>query len=308
MNKQTIKFINIGERTNVTGSAKFKKLIMADNFEAAVSVAKEQIENGAQIIDINMDEGLLDSEKSMERFLNLIAVEPEIAKVPFMIDSSKWSVIEKGLKCVQGKAIVNSISLKEGEKTFLEQASLIRDYGAAVVVMAFDESGQADTVDRKFEICSRAYKLLTKKLNFHLKDIIFDPNIFAVATGIKEHNNYALDFFEATKLIKKELPLAKVSGGVSNVSFSFRGNNQVREAMHSCFLYHAIKAGMDMAIVNAGQITIYEQIPKDLRSAVEDVFFNKDDDATDRLIDISSKFSKNVEKQKITKKWREHSC
>ena len=307
MNKQTIKFINIGERTNVTGSAKFKKLIMADNFEEAVSVAKEQIENGAQIIDINMDEGLLDSEKSMERFLNLIAVEPEIAKVPFMIDSSKWSVIERGLKCVQGKAIVNSISLKEGEKTFLEQASLIRDYGAAVVVMAFDESGQADTVDRKFEICSRAYKLLTKKIKFPAEDIIFDPNIFAVATGIKEHNNYALDFFEATKLIKKELPLAKVSGGVSNVSFSFRGNNQVREAMHSCFLYHAIKAGMDMAIVNAGQITIYEQIPKDLRSAVEDVFFNKDDDATDRLIDISSKFSKNVEKQKITKKWREDS-
>ena len=307
MNKQIIKFINIGERTNVTGSAKFKKLIMEDNFEEAVSIAKDQIENGAQIIDINMDEGLLDSEMSMERFLNLIAVEPEIAKVPFMIDSSKWSVIEKGLKCVQGKAIVNSISLKEGEKTFLEQASLIRDYGAAAVVMAFDESGQADTVNRKFEICSRAYEILTKKIKFPPQDIIFDPNIFAVATGIKEHNNYALDFFEATKLIKKELPLAKVSGGVSNVSFSFRGNNQVREAMHSCFLYHAIKAGMDMAIVNAGQITIYEQIPKDLREAIEDVFFNKDDDATDRLIDISGKFSKNVEKQKVTKEWREQS-
>ena len=307
MNKQIIKFINIGERTNVTGSAKFKKLIMEDNFEEAVSIAKDQIENGAQIIDINMDEGLLDSEMSMERFLNLIAVEPEIAKVPFMIDSSKWSVIEKGLKCVQGKAIVNSISLKEGEKTFLEQASLIRDYGAAAVVMAFDESGQADTVNRKFEICSRAYEILTKKIKFPPQDIIFDPNIFAVATGIKEHNNYALDFFEATKLIKKELPLAKVSGGVSNVSFSFRGNNQVREAMHSCFLYHAIKAGMDMAIVNAGQITIYEQIPKDLREAIEDVFFNKDDDATDRLIDISRKFSKNVEKQKVTKEWREQS-
>ena len=307
MNEQIIKFINIGERTNVTGSAKFKKLIMEDNFEEAVSIAKDQIENGAQIIDINMDEGLLDSEMSMERFLNLIAVEPEIAKVPFMIDSSKWSVIEKGLKCVQGKAIVNSISLKEGEKTFLEQASLIRDYGAAAVVMAFDESGQADTVNRKFEICSRAYEILTKKIKFPPQDIIFDPNIFAVATGIKEHNNYALDFFEATKLIKKELPLAKVSGGVSNVSFSFRGNNQVREAMHSCFLYHAIKAGMDMAIINAGQITIYEQIPKDLREAIEDVFFNKDDDATDRLIDISGKFSKNVEKQKVTKEWREQS-
>ena len=305
MNNQIIKFINIGERTNVTGSAKFKKLIMEDNFEEAVSVAKDQIENGAQIIDINMDEGLLDSEKAMERFLNLIAVEPDIAKVPFMIDSSKWSVIETGLKCVQGKAIVNSISLKEGEKTFLQQASLIRDYGAAAVVMAFDEKGQADSVDRKFEICSRAYKILTNKINFPAQDIIFDPNIFAVATGIKEHNNYALDFFKATKLIKKNLPLCKVSGGVSNVSFSFRGNNQVREAMHSCFLFHAINAGMDMAIVNAGQITIYEQIPHDLKNAIEDVFFNKDDDATDKLIEISSKFSKNVEKKKVTKEWRE---
>ena len=304
MNKQIIKFINIGERTNVTGSAKFKKLIMSGDFEEAVSVAKEQIENGAQIIDINMDEGLLDSEKSMERFLNLIAVEPEIAKVPFMIDSSKWSVIKTGLKCVQGKAIVNSISLKEGEEVFLEQASLIRDFGAATVVMAFDEKGQADTVDRKFEICSRAYEILTNKIKFPAQDIIFDPNIFAVATGIKEHNNYALDFFEATKLIKKKLPLAKVSGGVSNVSFSFRGNNQVREAMHSCFLYHAINAGMDMAIVNAGQVMIYEQIPSELKNAIEDVFFNKDEEATDRLIEISSKFSKNVQKQKITKEWR----
>ncbi len=305
MNNQIIKFINIGERTNVTGSAKFKKLIMEDNFEEAVSVAKDQIENGAQIIDINMDEGLLDSEKAMERFLHLIAVEPDIAKVPFMIDSSKWSVIETGLKCVQGKAIVNSISLKEGEKTFLQQASLIRDYGAAAVVMAFDEKGQADSVDRKLEICSRAYEILTNKINFPAQDIIFDPNIFAVATGIKEHNNYALDFFEATKLIKNNLPLAKVSGGVSNVSFSFRGNNQVREAMHSCFLFHAINAGMDMAIVNAGQITIYEQIPHDLKNAIEDVLFNKHEDATDKLIEISSKFSKNVEKKKVTKEWRE---
>ena len=305
MNNQIIKFINIGERTNVTGSAKFKKLIMSDNFEEAVSVAKDQIENGAQIIDINMDEGLLDSEKSMEKFLNLIAVEPEIAKVPFMIDSSKWSVIERGLKCVQGKAIVNSISLKEGEKVFLEQASLLKDYGAAAVVMAFDEKGQADTTDRKFEICSRAYDILTKKIKFSPQDIIFDPNIFAVATGIKEHNNYALDFFEATKLIKKRLPLAKVSGGVSNVSFSFRGNNQVREAMHSCFLYHAINAGMDMAIVNAGQITIYEQIPDDLKEVIEDVLFNRNEDATDRLIEISSKFSKSAQKQKVKKEWRE---
>ena len=278
---------------------------MANKFEEAIAIAKDQIENGAQIIDINMDEGLLDSEKSMERFLNLIAVEPEIAKVPFMIDSSKWSVIETGLKCVQGKAIVNSISLKEGEKIFLEQASLVRDYGAAVVVMAFDEKGQADNIERKFEICSRAYEILTKKIKFPAQDIIFDPNIFAVATGIKEHNNYALDFFEATKLIKKNYHWQKFLVCVSNVSFSFRGNNQVREAMHSCFLYHAINSGMDMAIVNAGQITIYEQIPKDLKNAIEDVFFNKDDDATDRLIDISSNFSKNVEKQKITKKWRE---
>ena len=305
MNNRIIKFINIGERTNVTGSAKFKKLIMSDNFEEAVSIAKEQIENGAQIIDINMDEGLLDSEKSMETFLNLIAVEPEIAKVPFMIDSSKWSVIEAGLKCVQGKAIVNSISLKEGEKAFLEQASLIKDYGAAAVVMAFDEKGQADSINRKFEICSRAYKILTEKIQFPAQDIIFDPNIFAVATGIPEHNNYALDFFEATKLIKKNLPFAKVSGGVSNVSFSFRGNNQVREAMHSCFLYHAINAGMDMAIINAGQITIYEQIPDDLKKAIEEVFFNKDEGATDRLLEISSKYTTNVEKQKVTKEWRE---
>ena len=265
MTEKNINFINIGERTNVTGSAKFKKLILSENYAEAVSVAKDQIENGAQIIDINMDEGLLDSKLAMEKFLNLISVEPDIARVPFMIDSSKWSVIEKGLKCVQGKAIVNSISLKEGEKLFIEQASLVKSYGAAVVVMAFDEQGQADNINRKFEICSRAYKVLVEKVKFPPQDIIFDPNIFAVATGIKEHNNYAKDFFEATKLIKKHLPFAKVSGGVSNVSFSFRGNNLVREAMHSCFLYHAINAGLDMAIVNAGQITIYEQIPKDLK-------------------------------------------
>ena len=305
MTKKNINFINIGERTNVTGSAKFKKLIMSDNFDEAVSVAKDQIENGAQIIDINMDEGLLDSEKAMERFLNLISVEPDIARVPFMIDSSKWSVIETGLKCVQGKAIVNSISLKEGEKEFIEQATMVKNFGAAVVVMAFDEEGQADSTEKKFKICSRAYKILTEEVNFPAEDIIFDPNIFAVATGISEHNNYAKDFFEATKLIKAELPGCKVSGGVSNVSFSFRGNNRVREAMHSCFLYHAINAGLDMAIVNAGQITIYEQIPKDLRKSIEDVLFNLSDNATDKLIDISKKYSADkIDKKRITKEWR----
>ena len=305
MTKKNINFINIGERTNVTGSAKFKKLIMSDNFDEAVSVAKDQIENGAQIIDINMDEGLLDSEKAMERFLNLISVEPDIAKVPFMIDSSKWSVIEKGLKCVQGKAIVNSISLKEGEKEFIEQAIMVKNFGAAVVVMAFDEEGQADSTEKKFKICSRAYKILTEKVKFPPEDIIFDPNIFAVATGISEHNNYAKDFFEATKLIKAELPGCKVSGGVSNVSFSFRGNNRVREAMHSCFLYHAINAGLDMAIINAGQITIYEQIPLDLKESIEDVLFNRSDSATDRLIDLSKKYSLDkTDKKKITKEWR----
>ena len=305
MTKKNINFINIGERTNVTGSAKFKKLIMSDNFDEAVSVAKDQIENGAQIIDINMDEGLLDSEKAMERFLNLISVEPDIARVPFMIDSSKWSVIETGLKCVQGKAIVNSISLKEGEKEFIEQATMVKNFGAAVVVMAFDEEGQADSTEKKFKICSRAYKILTEQVNFPAEDIIFDPNIFAVATGISEHNNYAKDFFEATKLIKAELPGCKVSGGVSNVSFSFRGNNRVREAMHSCFLYHAINAGLDMAIVNAGQITIYEQIPKDLRKSIEDVLFNLSDNATDKLIDISKKYSADkIDKKRITKEWR----
>ncbi len=302
MHKNT-NFINIGERTNITGSLLFKKLILDNKFDSAVSVAKDQIENGAQIIDINMDEGLLDSKKAMVNFLNLISSEPDIAKVPFMIDSSKWEVIEAGLKCIQGKAIVNSISLKEGEKAFIEQAKLIRSYGAAVVVMAFDEKGQADSKIRKFEICKRAYEIL-KRINFPPQDIIFDPNIFAVATGIKEHNNYALDFFEATKLIKSNLPLAKVSGGLSNVSFSFRGNNQVREAMHSCFLFHAIEAGLDMAIVNAGQITIYEQIPSDLKTAIEDVLFNRSDDSTEALIEISKKYSKNKEQKKSIKSWR----
>ena len=299
-----VKFINIGERTNVTGSAKFKKLILSDDFQEAINIAKEQIENGAQIIDINMDEGLLDSEKAMVKFLNQISVEPDIAKVPFMIDSSKWSVIEAGLKCIQGKSIVNSISLKEGEKIFLEQAEKVKSYGAAVVVMAFDEDGQADSTNRKFEICKRAYKTLIEKLNFPPQDIIFDPNIFAVATGIEEHDNYAVDFFEATKLIKENLPYAKVSGGVSNVSFSFRGNNQVREAMHSCFLYHAIKAGLDMAIINAGQITIYEQIPEDLKKCIEDVLFNKHSNSTENLVEISKKYSGNVERKKFDQKWR----
>ena len=301
---KNINFINIGERTNVTGSAKFKKLILSDKFEEAVAVAKSQIDNGAQIIDINMDEGLLDSKDAMVKFLNLISVEPDIAKVPFMIDSSKWEVIEAGLKCIQGKAIVNSISLKEGEKVFLDQASKVKSYGSALVVMAFDEKGQADTVKRKFEICKRAYSLLVDKINFNPHDIIFDPNIFAVATGIAEHNNYALDFFEATKLIKEKLPFSKVSGGLSNVSFSFRGNNQVREAMHSCFLFHAINYGLDMAIVNAGQITIYEQIPKDLKDAIEDVLFNKIESATDNLLEISKAYSGNIEKKKTTSEWR----
>jgi len=302
--KQNAKFINIGERTNVTGSAKFKKLIISGDYEKAVLVAKEQIDNGAQIIDINMDEGLLDSEAAMVKFLNLISVEPDIAKVPFMIDSSKWGVIESGLKCIQGKAIVNSISLKEGEKVFIEQAKLVKDYGAAVVVMAFDESGQADNKKKKFDISKRAYEILLKKVNFPAQDIIFDPNIFAVATGMDEHNNYAKDFFDATKMIKTHLPFVKVSGGLSNVSFSFRGNNQVREAMHSCFLYHAINAGLDMAIVNAGQITIYEQIPRDLRLGIEDVLFNRNKNATDNLIRISKKYSKNQEKRKSEKLWR----
>jgi 5-methyltetrahydrofolate--homocysteine methyltransferase len=252
-------FVNIGERTNVTGSPKFSKLIIAGNYEEALAVARQQVDNGAQVIDINMDEGMLDSEKAMVHFLNLIASEPDIAKVPIMIDSSKWSVLEAGLKCVQGKGIVNSISLKEGEAKFIEQAKLIRRYGAATVVMAFDEQGQADTLERKTEICARCYKILTEKVGFPPQDIIFDPNILTVATGIEEHNNYAVNFIEATRWIKKNLPHAKVSGGVSNISFSFRGNNLVREAMHAAFLYHAIKAGMDMGIVNAGMLEVYER-------------------------------------------------
>ncbi|TAJ08816.1 MAG: methionine synthase [Nitrospirae bacterium] len=277
-------FINIGERTNVTGSPQFSKLILGGQYEEALSVARQQVEGGAQIVDVNVDEGMLDSKAVMEKFLHLVASEPDIARVPIMIDSSKWSVIEAGLKCVQGKAVVNSISLKEGEEAFLRQARLVRRYGAAVVVMAFDEVGQADTLERKVEICTRAYKLLTEKVGFPPQDIIFDPNILTVATGIEEHNNYAVNFIEATRRIKATLPLCKVSGGVSNISFSFRGNNVVREAMHSAFLYHAIKAGLDMGIVNAGQLAVYEEIPKDLLELVEDVLLNRRPDATERLV------------------------
>jgi 5-methyltetrahydrofolate--homocysteine methyltransferase len=280
-------FVNVGERTNVTGSAKFKRLIKDEEYEEALSVAQQQVDDGAQIIDINMDEGMLDSVAVMKRFLNLIAAEPDISRVPVMIDSSKWEVIEAGLRCIQGKSIVNSISLKEGEDAFIEHARKVRRYGAAVIVMAFDEQGQADTFERKVEICTRSYRILTEQLGFPPQDIIFDPNIFAVATGIEEHNNYAVDFIEATRSIKQTLPHAMVSGGVSNVSFSFRGNNPVREAIHSVFLYHAIKAGMDMGIVNAGQLAVYDDLPGELREAVEDVILNKSDDATDRLIEIA---------------------
>ncbi len=299
-------FINIGERTNVTGSAKFRKLIEADDYTTAVEVARSQVENGAQIIDVNMDEGLLDSEYAMETFLKLIAAEPDISRVPVMIDSSKWTVIEAGLKCVQGKGIVNSISMKEGEKAFLEQAKKVLRYGAAVVVMAFDEEGQADTAARKFEICERAYKLLTEEIGFPPEDIIFDPNIFAVATGIEEHNNYAVDFIEATRKIKENLPYAHVSGGVSNLSFSFRGNNLMREAMHSVFLYHAIQAGMDMGIVNAGQLAIYEDIKPELRERVEDVILNRRDDSTDRLLEAAERYKGQGGKRKEEDlSWRE---
>ncbi|MGD8802271.1 MAG: methionine synthase [Gammaproteobacteria bacterium] len=280
-------FVNVGERTNVTGSARFRRLIKDEAYEEALGIAQQQVDDGAQIIDINMDEGMLDSEAVMKRFLNLIAAEPDISRVPVMIDSSKWDVIEAGLRCTQGKGIVNSISLKEGEDAFIEHAKKIRRYGAAVIVMAFDEKGQADTYERKVEICTRSYNILTEKLGFPPEDIIFDPNIFAVATGIEEHNNYAVDFIEATRAIKQSLPYALISGGVSNVSFSFRGNNPVREAIHSVFLYHAIKAGMDMGIVNAGQLAVYDDLSEELREAVEDVILNRSADATDRLIELA---------------------
>ena len=289
-------FVNIGERTNVTGSPAFAKLILHGKYEDALSVARQQVEGGAQIIDINMDEGMLDSKAAMEKFLRLVASEPDICKVPIMVDSSKWEVLEAGLKNIQGKAVVNSISLKEGEHKFVEQATLIRRYGAAVVVMAFDEKGQADSLERKKEICARSYKILTEQVGFSPNDIIFDPNILTVATGIEEHNDYAVNFLEATRWIKQHLPGAKVSGGISNISFSFRGNNVVREAMHSAFLYHAIKAGLDMGIVNAGQLAVYEEIPKDLLELVEDVLLNRRPDATERLVT----FAETVKRQDKT--------
>ena len=297
-------FVNIGERTNVTGSARFKKLILNDDYEAAVEVARQQVENGAQVIDINMDEGLLDAHHAMTTFLKLISAEPDIARVPVMIDSSKWSVIEAGLKCVSGKPIVNSISMKEGEEQFLDQARKCMAYGAAVVVMAFDETGQADTKERKIEICERAYKLLTG-IGFPPEDIIFDPNVFAIATGIDEHRRYGLDFIEATREIRKRCPHVHISGGLSNLSFSFRGNEPVRKAMHSVFLYHAIPAGMDMAIVNAGQLDIYDDIDPELRELCEDVIFDRREDATDRLITLAEKFRGTDEvAEKAAAEWR----
>ncbi|MDP6150696.1 MAG: methionine synthase [Gammaproteobacteria bacterium] len=300
-------FVNVGERTNVTGSAIFRRLITEEDYNGALKVARQQVENGAQIIDINMDEGMLDSAAAMQRFLNLIAAEPDIARVPIMVDSSKWEVIEAGLRCIQGKPVVNSISLKEGEEPFLQQAKLLKRYGAAVVVMAFDEEGQANSAARRLGICARAYRLLTGEVGIPGQDIIFDPNIFAVATGIAEHNDYGIAFIEATRAIKAELPNALVSGGISNVSFSFRGNNPVREAMHSVFLYHAIQAGMDMGIVNAGQLAVYDDIPEELRDAVEDVILNRRDDATERLLDIAGKYqSTGVEQEEeVVQEWRE---
>lgn len=297
-------FINIGERTNVTGSKMFARLIKEGNYEEALAVARNQVEGGAQVIDVNMDEGMLDSEQAMTTFLNLIASEPDIAKLPIMVDSSKWSVIEAGLKCVQGKAIVNSISLKEGEEKFKEHARKVRKYGAAVVVMAFDEQGQADSYQRRIEICKRAYDILTKEVNFPAEDIIFDPNILTVATGIEEHNNYAVDFINATRWIKENLPGVKVSGGVSNISFSFRGNDVVREAMHSAFLYHAIKAGLDMGIVNAGMIEVYENIPKDLLEHVEDVLLNRRPDATERMLEMAEKVKNKGKEAVKDETWR----
>ena len=299
-------FINIGERTNVTGSAAFRKLIEAGDYEAALQVARQQVENGAQIIDINMDEGMLDSESAMVRFLNLIAGEPDISRVPLMIDSSKWSIIEAGLKCVQGKSIVNSISMKEGEEAFIQQAKLVKRYGAAVVVMAFDEEGQADTLKRKVNICKRAYDLLTQTVGLDPHDIIFDPNIFAVATGIEEHNEYGLSFIQSCAEIKKQCPGASLSGGLSNVSFSFRGNNVLREAMHSVFLYHAIKNGLTMAIVNAGQLAIYDELPEELREVVEDVILNRNPEATEQLLNLAPKYadSKSSSISSIDQDWR----
>ena len=300
-------FVVIGERTNITGSPKFSNLILNGDFDGALAVARQQVQGGANILDVNMDEGMIDSEAAMTRFLNLIASEPEISRIPIMIDSSKWSVIEAGLKCVQGKAVVNSISLKNGEEEFLRQAQLIRRYGAAVIVMAFDEQGQADNFQRKIDICTRAYKLLTKRADFSAIDIIFDPNILTVGTGLEEHRNYAVDFIEATRWIKQNLPGVRVSGGVSNISFSFRGNNTVREAMHAAFLFHAIRAGLDMAIVNAGQLAVYEEIEKELRERVEDVLLNRRDDATERLVDFAGNIKAKGKSRVKDEAWRAQS-
>jgi 5-methyltetrahydrofolate--homocysteine methyltransferase len=297
-------FVNIGERTNVTGSKAFARMILNGDFEQALAVARQQVENGAQVIDINMDEAMLDSQAAMVRFLNLIASEPDISRVPVMIDSSKWSVIEAGLRCVQGKGIVNSISMKEGEDAFRHQAKLVRRYGAAAVVMAFDEKGQADTYERKIEICERAYRILVDEVGFPAEDIIFDPNIFAIATGIEEHNNYAVDFIEATRWIKQNLPGAKVSGGVSNVSFSFRGNDPVREAIHTVFLYHAIAAGMDMGIVNAGMVGVYDDLEPVLRERVEDVVLNRRPDAGERLVEIAETAKSGAKDESKKLEWR----
>ena len=297
-------FVNVGERTNVTGSRRFATLIKNEDYETALEVARDQVENGAQLIDINMDAGMLDAKTAIVKFLNLIAAEPDISRVPIMLDSSKWEVIEVGLACIQGKGVVNSISLKEGEDDFLDKARLIRKYGAAVIVMAFDEKGQADTFERKVEICQKAYKLLTAKVNFPPEDIIFDPNIFAVATGIEEHNEYAQAFIKACQKIKKTCPSALVSGGVSNISFAFRGNDTVREAMHAAFLYHAINAGMDMGIVNAGQLAVYDDLPKPLLEAVEDVLFNRREDATDRLVNLASTLQTKGKRKRVNKEWR----
>ena len=305
----TTGFVNVGERTNVTGSAMFKRLILNGEFDEALAVARQQVENGAQVIDINMDEGMLDSKSAMVTFLNLIASEPDISRVPVMIDSSKWDILEAGMQCVQGKGIINSISLKEGEANFLEQARKIRQYGFAVVVMAFDETGQADTRQRKLEICQRSYKLLTDVIGFPPEDIVFDPNVFAVATGIEEHNNYALDFIHACKDITEYCPHSYISGGISNVSFSFRGNNPVREAMHSVFLFHAIREGLPMGILNAGQLAIYEDIDAELRELVEDVILNRRDDATERLVDIAPKYNVGKDEDDTTvAEWRNGTC
>ena len=300
-------FINVGERTNVTGSRKFLRLIKEDNYEEALSVAVNQVRGGAQILDVNMDEGMLDGKEAMVRFLNLIAAEPEICRIPIMIDSSKWEIIEAGLQCAQGKCIVNSISLKGGEEEFIRQAKLIKRYGAATIVMAFDENGQADSYERRTEICKRSYDVLVDVVGFPCQDIIFDPNIFPVATGIDEHNNNAVDFFNATKWITNNLPGAKISGGVSNVSFSFRGNNTVREAMHSAFLYHAIGKGMTMGIVNPAMLEVYDNIPKDLLERVEDVLLNRRDDSTDRLLEFAATVKGSKKVEIIDEEWRKES-